>query len=882
MRKKLHHLLSRHHKKHRRHSVVGTHYTYSSDENSVTQKFLQKKTRLWGGFLGDLLQNVNWKKTIIYGSFGFILLVATLFLWYGKDLPNPYRLNDRSVTQSTKIVDRNGQLLYQIHGEENRTLVKFEDIPNAVKQATVALEDKDFYRHSGFNFKGIARAFLYDIFHRQVKQGGSTITQQFVKNAVLTNEKSLSRKIKEFIMSIEIEQIYSKNEILSMYLNEIPYGNNAYGIQQASKTYFDKDTKELNLAESALLASLPQAPTYYNPYGSNTDALMGRKDFTLDQMAELKMINREEAEKAKKEVIKFAEQTQGITAPHFVMYVKEKLAEQFGEARLENEGFVITTTLDLDKQKIAAEAVASNVAAIKARGASNASLVSLDPKTGQILAMVGSVDYFDKENDGNVNVSVRLRQPGSSIKPIIYALAFKNGYSPATMLMDVSIDFGQGYRPTNYDNRFRGPVTIRKALGNSLNIPAVETLALVGVKNATDFAQKMGVKSLTDPDRYGLSLVLGGGEVKLLELASGYATLANQGAYNEPLSILKIEDGRGDVVYEYKSEEHKGEKVLDENVAYMTSNVLSDDSARAEIFGMGGTLTLPGRPVAAKSGTTNEYRDAWTMGYTPSLVTGVWVGNNDNKPMAGASGSMAAAPIWNQYMRRALANTPVEQFVNPGGVESATVDALTGQLPLTDIPEELKEKLPTRQEIFLKGRAPTEVDSTHKIVKIIKPATPDEKNLKLAGDSCPASLVENRVFFDFHSIMPGWSNWEEGVVAWAKASGHNSIPTEKQDCDQLVKENQPTVTITSPSDNSMLSSLISVTISYKAPKEIGKIEYFLDEQKIGEKINDGKTNNYNLESVKLSPTTLGYATIKVVLTDKLGLVATDSVPVVIK
>ncbi len=882
MRKKLHHLLSRHHKKHRRHSVVGTHYTYSSDENSVTQKFLQKKTRLWGGFLGDLLQNVNWKKTIIYGSFGFILLVATLFLWYGKDLPNPYRLNDRSVTQSTKIVDRNGQLLYQIHGEENRTLVKFEDIPNAVKQATVALEDKDFYRHSGFNFKGIARAFLYDIFHRQVKQGGSTITQQFVKNAVLTNEKSLSRKIKEFIMSIEIEQIYSKNEILSMYLNEIPYGNNAYGIQQASKTYFDKDTKELNLAESALLASLPQAPTYYNPYGSNTDALMGRKDFTLDQMAELKMINREEAEKAKKEVIKFAEQTQGITAPHFVMYVKEKLAEQFGEARLENEGFVITTTLDLDKQKIAEEAVASNVAAIKARGASNASLVSLDPKTGQILAMVGSVDYFDKENDGNVNVSVRLRQPGSSIKPIIYALAFKNGYSPATMLMDVSIDFGQGYRPTNYDNRFRGPVTIRKALGNSLNIPAVETLALVGVKNATDFAQKMGVKSLTDPDRYGLSLVLGGGEVKLLELASGYATLANQGAYNEPLSILKIEDGRGDVVYEYKSEEHKGEKVLDENVAYMTSNVLSDDSARAEIFGMGGTLTLPGRPVAAKSGTTNEYRDAWTMGYTPSLVTGVWVGNNDNKPMAGASGSMAAAPIWNQYMRRALANTPVEQFVNPGGVESATVDALTGQLPLTDIPEELKEKLPTRQEIFLKGRAPTEVDSTHKIVKIIKPATPDEKNLKLAGDSCPASLVENRVFFDFHSIMPGWSNWEEGVVAWAKASGHNSIPTEKQDCDQLVKENQPTVTITSPSDNSMLSSLISVTISYKAPKEIGKIEYFLDEQKIGEKINDGKTNNYNLESVKLSPTTLGYATIKVVLTDKLGLVATDSVPVVIK
>uniref|UniRef100_A0A7C4M2K4 Penicillin-binding protein n=1 Tax=candidate division CPR3 bacterium TaxID=2268181 RepID=A0A7C4M2K4_UNCC3 len=629
--------------------LYGDHYSFSSNQKT---KDPEKRKKII-------------KKLVYTGIFG-ILFIASLFVWYSKDLPNPYKIN-RDIAQSTKILDRNGNLLYEVHGEENRTLIKYEDIPENIKKATVSVEDPDFYKHMGFNIRGIGRAFIQDIISRDAKQGGSTITQQFVKNALLTSEKSISRKIKEFILSIEIEKIYSKNEILTMYLNEIPYGNNAYGISAAAKTYFDKDPKDLSLAESAVLASLPQAPSYFNPYGSNKDALMAKKDFVLNKMASLDLINKEEAEEAKKEEIKFTEQNEGILAPHFVMYVKELLAEKFGESKLQAGGFVVTTSLDIEKQKIAEEVMVGQKDYMKSKGASNASLVSMDPKTGEILAMVGSMDYFDTENDGNVNVSVRLRQPGSSLKPLIYAAAFEKGYSPATMLMDVETDFGQGYKPQNYDRIFRGPVSIRQSLGNSLNIPAVKVLALVGVKEATDFVQRLGLKSLNDPDRYGLSLVLGGGEVKLLELVHAYSVLANEGIKHEIRPILKITDNNGKVLEEYKKEDDKGERVLDENIAYMVSNVMSDDSARAAIFGMGGVLTLPGRPVAAKTGTTDEYRDAWTVGYTPSLVTAVWAGNNDNSPMnAVTSGITGATPIWHNIMAEILKNNAYQaQFIPP-------------------------------------------------------------------------------------------------------------------------------------------------------------------------------------------------------------------------
>ncbi|MDD5731572.1 MAG: transglycosylase domain-containing protein [Patescibacteria group bacterium] len=854
--------------KRRNNMVSGEHYSFSSSSSS--------------GPLGRYSPETRRKilKYLLYGAGIFVFLIITLFVWYSRDLPNPYKINGRDIAQSTQILDRNGKLLYDIHGEENRTLMKIDDIPENIKKATVAIEDQDFYKHMGIDLKGVARAFFYDIVHRNATQGGSTITQQFVKNALLTSDKSVARKIKELILSIEIEKVYSKNEILGMYLNEIPYGNNAYGIYSASKTYFGKEPKDLTLAESALLASVPQAPTYYNPYGSNTDVLMARKDYTLDKMVELGLTTKADADVAKKEEIKFVQQDQGILAPHFVMYIKDLLAQKYGEDRLQQGGLIVTTSLDLDKQKIAEDVLTNSKANLKASGASNASLVSMDPKTGEILAMVGSVDYFDTANDGNVNVSIRPRQPGSSLKPFIYGLAFNNlGYAPSTMMMDVQTDFGQGYKPGNYDGQFRGPVSIRKSLGNSLNIPAVETLAMVGVKNATDFAQKMGLTTLTDPDRYGLSLVLGGGEVKLLEEVNAYSVLANGGIKHDIHSILKITDSSGKVLEEYKSSEDKGTRILDENPNYLVTNILSDDNARAEIFGMGGVLTLPGRPVAAKTGTTDEYRDAWTFGYTPSVVTGVWAGNNNNAEMNHGSGAMVAAPIWNSYMKQILSGTPVEQFAVPSGIVHVPVDALTGMLPLSNLSPETAQKLPTADGIFWSKFQPQATDSVHKVIKVVKGGD------KLADSDCPDSMTEEKVFLEFHSINPSNPNWENAVVAWAKAAGHNNVPTEKESCKDAVKENQPTITINSPLANADISGKLTIIISYIAKKDVDKIEYYIDDEKIAEKKSGDPTNagnNFNLEDFALPATLSGKANIKVVLTDKLGLKATDEVSVNIK
>ena len=853
----------------RKNKIQGDHYSFSSASGNGPLRNYSPETKR------KIL------KFFLYGVGIFIFLIITMFVWYGKDLPNPYKINGRDIAQSTQILDRNGKLLYDIHGEENRTLMKIDDIPDSIKRATVAIEDQDFYKHMGIDLRGIARAFFYDIIHREASQGGSTITQQFVKNALLTDDKSFSRKIKELILSLEIEKVYSKNEILGMYLNEIPYGNNAYGIYSASKTYFGKEPKDLTLAESALLASIPQAPTYYNPYGSNTDVLMQRKDYVLDKMVELGLASKTDADAAKKETIKFVQQDQGILAPHFVMYVKDLLAQKYGEDRLQQGGLVVTTSLDLDKQKIAEDDLTNSKDNLKASGASNAALVSMDPKTGEILAMVGSVDYFDTKNDGNVNVSIRPRQPGSSLKPFIYGLAFNQGHAPSTMLMDVETDFGQGYKPQNYDGKFRGPVSIRNALGNSLNIPAVETLAMVGVKNATDFAQNMGLTTLTDPDRYGLSLVLGGGEVKLLEEVNAYSTLADQGIKHDIHPILKITDGSGKVLEEYKPNEDKGTRILDENPTYLVTGILSDDSARAAEFGMGGILTLPGRPVAAKTGTTDEFRDAWTFGYTPSVVTGVWAGNNDNSEMVhGSAGAMVAAPIWNSYMKQVLAGTPVEQFSVPAEIVKVPVDALTGMLPLAlnDLSPDTAKQLPTIDGVFWDKFKPQTTDNVHKIVEVVK------GDDKLAAADCPPGMVEEKVFLEFHSINPSNPDWENAVTSWAKANGYNNIPTEEESCKDAVKDNQPIVTINSPVVNSDIGGKLNVLISFIAKKDVDKVEYFLDEQKIAEKDSglSNAGNNFNLEDFALPTTASGKATIKVVLIDKLGLTATSEVSVNIK
>jgi 1A family penicillin-binding protein len=624
-----------------------------------TKNALKKPKKRW---FWRLLKFFGWSLAAL------VLFAIGVFAYYAKDLPSPAKLNDRQVVESTKIYDRTGEhMLYEIHGEEKRTTISIDQMSQIVRAATISAEDQDFYNHHGIQFKAVIRAAIYDIIGQQRSQGGSTITQQLIKNTVLTNEKTFTRKVKEVILAVELEQKFSKDEIMEMYLNQIPYGSNAYGVQAASQTFFGKDAKDLSLAESALLASLPKAPTYYSPYGSHQDELKYRQEYILDQMEKLGYVTADQVKEAKAsdviaEIRPFQE---NISAPHFVMYVKEQLVNEYGEKQMEEGGMKVYTTLDWDKQQAAEEAVRkgveTNIAKYKA---TNAALVAIDPKTGQILAMVGSRDYFDKSIDGNVNVAIRLRQPGSSFKPYVYATAFKKGYTPDTVLFDTETNFGtkdQPYTPEDYDGKFRGPVKMKEALAQSLNIPAVKTLYLAGVQNSINTAQSMGITTLQDPKRLGLSLVLGGGEVTLLDHTSAFGTFATGGVRHDKTAVLKILDGQNNVLDEYKNS--AGEKVLDSDVCAQIDAILSDNKLRAPIFGTNTPLRFDDRQVAAKTGTTNEWRDAWTMGFTPSLVVGVWAGNNNNSPMAqGADGVYSAAPIWRDFMDRALANTAIEKF----------------------------------------------------------------------------------------------------------------------------------------------------------------------------------------------------------------------------
>lgn len=485
-------------------------------------------TKTKGGGQKNILRNAkriltwkNIKQFLIYSFFGMMSFGLLLFAWFAKDLPSPNKINSRLLAESTQILDREGNLIYEIHGDKNRILLDYEDMPEHVKNATVAVEDKEFWKHSGFSIRGITRAFT-GVISRKNRGGGSTITQQFVKNALLTSERTLTRKAKELILSIEIELVYSKEDILRMYLNEIPYGSTAYGIEAAAKTYFAKSAKDLTLEECATLAALPQAPTYYSPYGSHVDELMDRKDSVLTKMAEQGYITEIEAKKAQETKVAFAERRETITYPHFVMYVKEKLVEKYGEKLVEEGGLRVTTTVDPKKQEIAEDVIENEAPAhLASRGASNASLVSIDPKTGQILAMVGSIDYWNDDIDGKVNVSIRDRQPGSSFKPFAYATAWeKEDYGPGTPMFDLVTDFGGNppYKPQNYDGRQHGVQTMRSSLAQSLNIPAVKTLYIAGIQNTIDNAHDMGITTLNSGESYyGLALVLGGGEVKLVE-----------------------------------------------------------------------------------------------------------------------------------------------------------------------------------------------------------------------------------------------------------------------------------------------------------------------------------------------------------------------------
>ena len=624
--------------------------------------------------------------TLLVIGIGATGLLSLIILgWVAKDLPNPDKIIDRSIALSTKIYDRTGEiLLYDVHGAEKRTAVELDDIPDYVKNATITTEDRKFYEHKGISFTGIIRSVIKNVFTGS-KVGGSTLTQQLVKNAILSPEKKYSRKIKEIILSYQIEKKFSKDEILKMYFNEIPYGSVAYGVEAAVQTYFGKSVKDITLGEAAIIAALPQAPTYYSPYGSHTDKLFGRQQYILDSMVEEGHISESEAEQAKAETIQFKKRSENIIAPHFVMYVREYLTEKYGELSVEQDGLTVITTLDLYKQEIAEEVVTEiSEKNTENWNANNAAMVALDTKTGQILAMVGSKDYFaDSEPEGctpgidcvfdpQVNTNLRLRQPGSSFKPIVYTAGFKKGYTPDTVLYDVETNFLnydlKDYEPKNYDLEQHGPVTVRKAVQGSLNIPAVKMIYLTGVDNVIDLAEDLGYTSLAQRSRFGLSLVLGGGEVKLIEHVNAFATLAREGELHTISAILEIQDKDGNTLEEFKKKE---KKVLDTQTARQINNVLSDNAARAYVFGESNYLSLGGRPVAAKTGTTNDYRDAWTIGYTPSLAVGVWVGNNNNEAMTrGAAGGVVAAPIWHAFMSRVLGDTPIEQFQEPKEIET--------------------------------------------------------------------------------------------------------------------------------------------------------------------------------------------------------------------
>lgn len=747
---------------------------------------------------------------IIGGIFG-----VALFAWVSKDLPDPNRILERNIAQSTKIYDRTGEtLLYDIHGEQKRTLVTLDQIPENLRWATIVIEDKNFYTHKGFSLWAIFRTVLTNVLKRE-RAGGSTLTQQFVKNAILTTEKTYTRKIKELILSYNLEKKFTKDQILQMYLNEIPYGSNAYGVESAANTYFGKSVQDLTLAESALLAALPQAPTYYSPYGSHTDILIGRQQYILDLMVESGHIIKEEAEAAKSEKLNFTQRIENIKAPHFVFYVKELLTQKYGERMVEQGGLKVYTTLDTYKQESAEAAVAEGVAKIERYGASNAALVSLDTKTGEVLAMVGSRDYFNDEIDGQVNVAIRDRQPGSSFKPIVYATAFAKGFTPETMLFDLKTNFGN-YSPSNYDLTEHGPVSMRQALAGSLNIPAVKTLYLAGIDPVLETAHAMGYSTLNDRDRYGLSLVLGGGEVKLLEHTSAFSTLAREGTRHPTVVILKVETQDGKMLEEFK--ESDGEEVLNKIAAQEVNSILSDNSARAFVFGSQNYLTLSDRPVAAKTGTTNDFRDAWTLGYTPSIATGVWVGNNDNSEMSrGAAGAVVAAPIWHEYMRLVLTGTPVERFNSPPAYE-VNKPILKGQIDSAVI---------RKVDVF-----------TEKVIP------------NSCLDSYPPEYVKEKEFKETHNILhyldrfnpqgeapanpaadPQYNNWEAPVKAWALAHGYTYSNLEYEDCDKRSKKDQPSVKINSPKQNSTLSESnfnISVTASASDNHQIKKVEYYID------------------------------------------------------
>ena len=778
------------------------------------------------------------KKQIFFSLLAvFFVFCGVIAIWLSTiQIPDLNSFETRKVSQSTKIFDRTGKiLLYDVHQDVKRTEIPFENISMNLKNATVAIEDAEFYQHGGIKITSIIRAFFANIFSGKISQGGSTITQQVVKNSILTQDKTITRKLKEWVISIELEKVMTKDQILSLYLNEAPYGGNIYGIQEASQTYFGKDAADVTLAESAYLAAIPNAPTYYSPYGQNKDKLDTRQKLVLSKMLENGFITQDKYNSALKEIVTFLPQEKyGIRAPHFVEFIKQYLVQKYGENAMQENGYKVITTLDYNLQS-KAEDIIKNYATnnLVNFNASNTAMVAIDPKTGQILSMVGSKDYFDKTIDGNFNVALAYRQPGSTFKPFVYATAFEKGYTPDTVLFDVPTEFqttctSQGeqinpranvssstdcYMPQDFDGLYRGPISLRNSLALSLNIPSIQLLYLAGIKDSLNTAKDMGITSLSDdPNQYGLTLVLGGGEVSLLDMTSAYGVFANDGIKNPYTGILSVQDNNGNYLEQYSQ---NSKQVLQPNIAELLSDVLSDNVAKQPEYGINSVFTFPNRQVAAKTGTTNDSKDAWTIGYTPDIVIGTWAGNNNNKPMHKNVAGLIVAPLWRQLMDVALASTTPTNFIKPQptdpnlkpalrgiwqGNDTFFIDTISGKLATEQTPTETKKEIA--------------IPNVHSILFWV-----DKNN--------PNGPIPQNPMDD-----PQFNSWEYSVQEWLKTNPiiQTIKPTAYDDIH--TEANKPKINIILPKNNQNFGRddriLISFTYASKYP--IMKAEYYLNSE----------------------------------------------------
>lgn len=754
---------------------------------------------------------------------GIGLIVGTgIVVWASQGLPDPNRLTDSQAIQSTKIYDRTGQhLLYEVYQNQKRTIVDLDHVSAWVSKATIAIEDKDFYNHKGIRITSIIRAGLNDLIGRRTGSGGaSTLTQQLVKNAVLGNEHSLLRKIKEAILALRLEREYSKDEILKMYLNDIPYGSTNYGIESAAQSYFHKSAQDLSLPEAATLAALVKAPSRYL---NNRTALRDRRDTVLQLMFEQGYITADQKVSAEAEPLAISGDKGIVSAPHFVLYVKQLLADRFGEKLVDTGGLKVITTLDYDKQQLAEKIVKEQGDKLAKRSnANNAALVAVDPRSGQILAMVGSRDFNNQQIDGQFNIVTQGKlQPGSSFKPFVYTAAFEKGYTPDTVLYDATTDFdlrqnGQKYTPQNFDGKEHGLVTLRTALQGSLNIPAVKTMYLVGYQNTIDFAKRFGYTTLTGD--YGLSLVLGGGEVNLLEHTNAYATLADNGVFHPSVSILSVQDPAGNSLYQWT--DTPGAAAVKPELVALTTSVLTDNQARAFMFGLHSNLVLPDRPVAAKTGTTQNDRDAWTLGYTPSLAAGVWVGNTPRHISMKGGGNLLAGVIWNQFMRLALQGTPPETFPSPppntatkpvlrgndGGITLA-INSMTGRIATSSTPPNL-----TVQRSFL---------PPHDILYYVQKDDPNGPP--------PANPDDDPQFQNWENALQSWMTRQQQAGQQLTFTEPPALYDNPQSADLT-----PTLTVVSPTPNQIITSrALTITAQASAPRGVAEVLYFIDGASIG-------------------------------------------------